>query len=403
MTLTTEATRQGSAPQSSAADLRIKGGRALIGDRLEDATIDISSASGLIDSIGSDARTRRCFDAEALLVLPGIVDIHGDAFERQMMPRPGVHFAMDIALFDSDRQAVANGITTVFHGVTWSWEPGLRGPENARNILQHIERLRPSLAADTRFHLRHETFNLDAEDEILKWLADRRIDLLAFNDHMLLADEASLRPKKLGPMVERSGLSREAFLGLAERVRNRAGEVPPSIERMARAALAHDVPLLSHDDASPEQRRWFRARGCRLAEFPTTIETAQEAASQGDDIVLGAPNVVRGGSHTGWIDAKDMVRRGLCSVLASDYYYPAQLLAAFRLVKEDVLPLAGAWALISATAAKAARLVDRGTIARGQRADLILVDAESERPRVVATIVGGRLVHLTEADRIRSA
>jgi alpha-D-ribose 1-methylphosphonate 5-triphosphate diphosphatase len=394
--------RRGAQPPR-AESLRIEGGSTLIGDRLEDIGLDLSPVDGLIGDIGNETSARRRLDATGLLVLPGIVDIHGDAFERQMMPRPGVHFAMDIALRDSDRQAVANGITTVFHGVTWSWEPGLRGPENARTILEHIERLRGSLGADTRFHLRHETFNLDAEPEILDWLSRGRIDLVAFNDHMLIADETSSRSKKLGPMVERSGLSREAFLSLVARVRSRESEVNPSIDRIAQAALAHGVPLLSHDDGSPEQRRWFRARGCRLAEFPTTIETAQEAAAHGDDIVLGAPNVVRGGSHTGWTDAKDMVRRGLCSVLASDYYYPAQLIAAFRLVKEDVLPLSAAWALVSATPAKAAQLASRGSVAKGKRADLILVDAQDERPRVVATIVAGRIVHLTEAERILTA
>jgi alpha-D-ribose 1-methylphosphonate 5-triphosphate diphosphatase len=267
-------------------------------------------------------------------------------------------------------------------------------------MLEGIERLRPRLGADTRFHLRHETHNLDAEPEIMGWLAARRIGLMAFNDHMLIADETSARSKKLGPMVDRSGLTREAFLALVDRVRGRSDEVPASIERIAQAALARGVPLLSHDDASPDQRRWFRARGCRLAEFPTTLETAQEAAAQGDDIVLGAPNVVRGGSHIGWIDAKDMVARGLCSVLASDYYYPAPLLAAFRLAAENVLPLHAAWALVSATAAKAAGMPDRGTIASGRRADLILVDTQAERPRVVATIVAGRIVHLVDAERI---
>jgi len=379
-------------------DLRIDGGRSLIGDSLEDTTIHVAPAHGVISQIGSAAGATRSLDAEGLLVLPGIVDIHGDAFERQMMPRPGVDFAMDIALMDSDRQAVANGITTVFHGVTWSWEPGLRGPENARNVLDGIERLRPRLGADTRFHLRHETFNLVAEPDILSWLAERRIGLMAFNDHMLIANET--RPKKLDPMIARSGLTREAFLTLVASVREREGEVPASIARIAQAARAHGVPLLSHDDSSPEQRRWYRALGCRLAEFPTTVETAQEAAANGDDIVLGAPNVVRGGSHTGWTDAKDMIRRGLCSVLASDYYYPAPLLAAFRLVAEDVLPLSAAWALISATAAAAAGLNDRGVIAPGRRADLILVDSQGERPRVVATIVAGRIVHFTETERI---
>jgi alpha-D-ribose 1-methylphosphonate 5-triphosphate diphosphatase len=383
-------------------DIRIEGGRALIGSALESTTIHLTPAQGVISAVGSDAPARRRIDAEGLTVLPGIVDIHGDAFERQMMPRPGVGFDLDIALIDTDRQVLANGITTVFHGVTWSWEPGLRGPENARKVLEGIERLRPRLGADTRFHLRHETFNLEAEPEILQWLAARRIGLMAFNDHMLIADETSPRSKKLAQMVERSGVTREEFLALVERVRRRGNEVPASIERIAQAAVAHGVPLLSHDDASPDQRRWFRALGCRLAEFPTTVETAQEAAAQGDDIVLGAPNVVRGGSHIGWIDAKDMVRRGLCSVLASDYYYPAPLLAAFRLAAENVVPLAAAWALVSRTAAAAARLTDRGTIASGQRADLILVDTRGERPHVVATIVAGRIVHLVDADRIVS-
>jgi alpha-D-ribose 1-methylphosphonate 5-triphosphate diphosphatase len=125
-----------------------------------------------------------------------------------------------------------------------------------------------------------------------------------------------------------------------------------------------------------------------------------EASAHGDDIVLGAPNVVRDGSHTGHTNAKDMIARGLCSILASDYYYPAQLIAAFRLVADHVASLHQAWALVSATAAAAAGLADRGTIARGRRADLILVDAQETRPRVVATIVAGRIVHLIDADRI---
>ena len=384
-------------------DIRIEGGRALIGEALEETNLHLAPATGTIADIGSDARCCPRIDARGLLVLPGIVDLHGDAFERQMMPRPGVDFALDIALIDSDRQALANGITTVFHGVTWSWEPGLRATDNARAMLEGIERLKPRLGADTRFHLRHETYNLDAEPEIAHWLGARRIDLMAFNDHLPIADLASPRSKKLAPMVERSGLTQDAFLALVARIKERADEVPGSIERIAKTAVANGVPLLSHDDTSPEQRRWFRSLGSRLAEFPTTLATAQEAAAHGDDIVLGAPNVVRGGSHTGWTNARDMVAQGLCSILASDYYYPAPLIAAFRLVAENVTPLHRAWALISETAAAAAGLSDRGAIARGRRADLILVDACETRPRVVATIVAGRIVHLVEADRILPA
>jgi len=162
------------------AGLRIDGGEVLIDGAFAETDIALDGA-GAIEAVGTDRPVPRRFDARGLKVLPGIVDIHGDAFERQMMPRPGVDFPLDVALMDTDRQVVANGITTVFHGVTWSWEPGLRGADNARDILATIERLQPKLAADTRFHLRHETYNLDAEAEISDWLAHRRIGVLAFN------------------------------------------------------------------------------------------------------------------------------------------------------------------------------------------------------------------------------
>jgi alpha-D-ribose 1-methylphosphonate 5-triphosphate diphosphatase len=124
----------------------IEGGRALVEGRLEEASIHLDCEAGIITAVGAQASAERTIDASGLLVLPGIVDIHGDAFERQMMPRPGVGFPIDVALLESDRQAVANGITTVFHGVTWSWEGGLRGAENARAILEGIEHLRSRLA-----------------------------------------------------------------------------------------------------------------------------------------------------------------------------------------------------------------------------------------------------------------
>jgi alpha-D-ribose 1-methylphosphonate 5-triphosphate diphosphatase len=381
-------------------DISIEGGRVLLGGDIVESSLRL--ADGEIRAVGPD-RGHGSFslDAGGLLVLPGIVDLHGDAFERQMMPRPGVDFPVDVALIDSDRQAIGNGITTVYHATTWSWEPGLRSGDNARQLLEAIEALRPRLAADTRFHLRHETYNLDAEAEIGQWLSDGRIDLLAFNDHMASIVADITRPRKRAQMVERCGLSNEEFDRLVERVAARADDVPASIARLAEAARNADVRMLSHDDNSPDMRLAFRARGVGIAEFPINEETARAAAEGGDFIVFGAPNVVRGGSHTGWTRASDMIAKGLCSILASDYYYPAQLLAAFRLAADGVLPLPQAWSLISAAPALAAGLSDRGILAEGYRADIILVDDELPlRPRIVAVIAAGRLVHLTDASRL---
>lgn len=381
-------------------DIFIDGGRTLIGSDLIEASVEI--ADGAIASIVSDSgRGRLGLDAGGLLVLPGIVDLHGDAFERQLMPRPGVDFPVDVALVDSDRQAIANGITTVFHGTTWSWEPGLRGADNARRLLAAIETQRPQLAADTRFHLRQETYNLDAEAEITQWLVRGRVDLLAFNNHVETSLHNPQKPEKRARMAERTGLSGEAFDHLVQRVVSRAGEVAGSVARLAHAARAAGVPTLSHDDETPAMREDFRKLGVNVAEFPINEETAIAAAAAGDFIVFGAPNVVRGGSHTGWTNASDMIAKGLCSILASDYYYPAPLLAAFRLVADGVVPLHEAWALVSSAPAKAAGLADRGTLGCGRRADILLVDdAVPLRPRVVGVIAGGRLVHLTEADRL---
>lgn len=379
-------------------DISIEGGRVLLGGELVESSLRL--ADGRISAVGSEQRRgSHRIDARGLKVLPGIVDLHGDAFERQMMPRPGVDFPIDVALADSDRQAIGNGITTVFHATTWSWEPGLRSADNARELLEGIESLRPQLAADTRFHLRHETYNLDAEAEIYQWLSDGRIDLFAFNDHMDSTVANLAKPQKRSRMVERTGLSSDAFDDLVERVGSRAHDVPASIARLAKAARDANVRMLSHDDESPDMRKAFRAQGVGIAEFPVNEETARAAAEADDFIVFGAPNVVRGGSHTGWTKASDMIAKGLCSILASDYYYPAQLLAAFRLAADGVLPLTEAWDLIAAAPARAAGLSDRGILAPGYRADIILVDDEVPlRPRIVAVIAAGRLVHLTDAN-----
>jgi len=268
-------------------------------------------------------------------------------------------------------------------------------------LLEAIETLRPQLAADTRFHLRHETYNLDAEAKISQWLNDGRVDLLAFNDHMDSTVAHLDKPQKRSRMVERTGLSSKEFDCLVARVVSRAHDVPASIARLAQAARDANVRMLSHDDETPAMREAFRSQGVGIAEFPVNEETAREAAEAGDFIVFGAPNVVRGGSHTGWTKASDMIARGLCSILASDYYYPAQILAAFRLAADGVLPLAEAWDLISAAPARAAGLEDRGALTQGRRADIILVDDRVPlRPRIVAVIAAGRLVHLTDASRL---
>lgn len=379
--------------------LRITGGKVLLrsdGEQNVDLTLEAGRIAG-IDLDGSGLE----FDARDLLVLPGIVDIHGDAFERQLQPRPGVGFATDIALQDTEAQLLANGITTAFHGVTLSWEPGLRSLPAWQALLNALEARR--WTCDMRVHLRWEAYNLDALEIALADIAAGRVHLLAFNDHTPPILKRIKDPVAGAKYSDRAGMKLDDFRALAEQVGARAHAVLDALERMAAAAREAGIPMASHDDETIETRREFRARGARVCEFPMGQEVGEEARAAGDWVVMGCPNVVRGGSHLGWASAARMAEAGICRVLASDYFYPAMLRAAMVLTERGVLDLPRAWDLISANPAAAAGLSDRGAIEEGLRADVVLVDPMV--PRVVATIAGGHIAYLTAdgASRLRHA
>ena len=374
----------------------IRGGRVLLPDGSLDIT-DVLVAGGCIDTVGPvTGSADRVIDATGMLVLPGIVDVHGDAFERQIMPRPGVSFPLDLALLDTDRQMLANGITTAYHGVTWSWEPGLRGRAVVVNLLQAIEAGRSGFGCDTRLHLRFESYNLDGIDEAVRWIEAGRIDLLAFNDHMPSLARKIAAGRSIATYVERSGLDQESFLALVGGLRDRAADVPDGIARLAAAARDRGVAMASHDDETASARQRFHALGCRLAEFPLTTEAAVESARLGDAIVLGAPNVVRGGSHLGadGIDAAAEIAAGRGDILCSDYYYPALLQAPFALERKSIRGLEAAWKMVSAAPALAVGLHDRGEIMPGKRADMLIARPPDTFPASVSgVLVAGRIVY----------
>ena len=373
----------------------IENGRVLLPDG-EFVNASVRIEDNVIAEVGESARNGEVIDAAGAMVLPGLVDIHGDAFERQIMPRPGVHIDPAIGFMETDRQLVANGITTAYHGITYSWEPGLRGAEQCRSVLAALEALTPVLACDTKVHLRWETYNLDAVEEVEEWLQDGKVDLLAFNDHTPLVVEETRDPqgRKLSGYTGRTGLTVSGFTDLVERVAERADEVPAAIERLAGSARRHAVAQLSHDDRTAEVRAWYHGLGCSVAEFPVTDGAADEAVKLGNPIVLGGPNVLRGGSHTGALNAADMVAKGRCDILASDYYYPSMMHAAFKLAEDGHCSFPDAWFKVSRNPARAAGLADRGEIGPGQRADLVVVDPDGPGgARAKVTVRAGTVVH----------
>lgn len=365
--------------------MTLRGGRVLQNGEL--VLSDVTIRDGLI----SPGEGGRRFDASGLLVLPGIVDIHGDAFERQMQPRPNVNFDPVFALAETERQLLANGITTAYHGVTLSWEPGLRSIEAWRALLAALASR--AWTCDMRVHLRWEAFNLEALDEAMADITAGRVHMVAFNDHTASILKKLADPFEGAKYAGRAGMKAGPFTELANRIASRADEVPAALDRLA--ALCRDLrlPMASHDDDTIAARQEFSARGARICEFPMADEVGVYARTQGDAVVMGSPNVVRGGSHLGWASAAELAERGICTVLTSDYYYPCLLAAPFMLERRGVLDFARAWALVSTNPAEATGLADRGVIAAGKRADLVVVEPETRTP--VATFVAGAPAYLS--------
>src|SRR6202167_5709869 len=216
--------------------MQITGGAVLLeSDGLQRA--DLNLRDGLIELGRGDGPQ---FDASGLLVLPGIVDLHGDAFERQIQPRPGVDFPVDLALRDTESQLLANGITTAFHGVTLSWEPGLRSLTAWRALLDALAA--GSWTCDMRVHLRWEAYNLDALETALADIAAGRVHLLAFNDHTPAIVQKLKDPVEGAKYSGRAGMKMDAFRAMADEVASRADAVPAGLDRIAATARGAGGP-----------------------------------------------------------------------------------------------------------------------------------------------------------------
>ena len=364
---------------------------------------DIALSGSQISELDFDLRsTGPAFDASGLLVLPGMIDIHGDAFERQIQPRPGTMFSHAIALADTDRQLIANGITTAFHGVTFSWEGGLRGREAALALMTQLDEQRERANADHCIHLRFENHHLDGVQDALDWIADGKIDFFAFNEHLPSMLKKSAHPEKMSTFAERARCDIATFASRMAAMQARSDEVPAAVTLLAAACRAHGIAMASHDDYTASDRETYADLGVQISEFPRTQEALQAALAMGHHTVMGAPNVLLGGSHCGSIATIDAVRSGMCDILASDYYYPALLQAPFILAHAGACTLADAWKLVSANPATVLGLTDRGRIAAGARADLLLVEQLPEgAARLIATFAAGKLVYCAEPERLQ--
>jgi alpha-D-ribose 1-methylphosphonate 5-triphosphate diphosphatase len=367
--------------------------RAVLPDTvLDDARVVVRD--GRITAVEEHRPASGCdVDGRGLLCMPGLIDVHSDALEKERAPRPSAVLPWDFALVSLEGKLRAAGITTVFHGAGFQHKTSRgtqRSPQAAKEVCDTV-RARTGAPVEHRLLYRLDIRSEDGATQLREQLAgDFGTPLVSHEDHTPGQGQYVDRSYMERYLMGTEGMSAdEAERHVDELIAERTeyGEVMErNLAWLGDLARAGRIRLAGHDPDSAEAVGALCARGGAVAEFPTTVAAAEAAREHGLPIVMGAPNVLRGTSHSGNVSARDLVRMGLVTALASDYLPSGLLAAAFRLVEDRLATLPAALALVTAGPAEVTGLTDRGALRPGLRADLALVEPAQHGPVVWAAL-----------------
>ncbi|WP_428641095.1 alpha-D-ribose 1-methylphosphonate 5-triphosphate diphosphatase [Roseibium sp.] len=348
----------------------------------------VAVAEGRIVSVDTGVAPQAGLDLEGDYLLPGLVDIHTDHFEKHVYPRAHVRWDPLRAAMAHDAQIIGSGVTTVFDSICVG--STIKNSVRREILAPMIDALETAqaagmLRAEHLVHLRCEITDAETpqltEDNIGKDI----VRMVSVMEHL----PGRRQSRDLEAYIERriadSGLSRPIVERETEKLLNLSDEISLKVRPAVIAlAHAHGLPLLSHDDTELHHVDEAFAEGIPVSEFPCTVEAARKAKAYGMHVVGGAPNVLRGGSQSGNVAVSELMAEDLVDILASDYVPRSLLDGAFAIAGNETLRggLAEAVRMVSRTPAEVAGLADRGEIAEGKRADLLHVGLHNSHPFV---------------------
>lgn len=358
----------------------------------------VQISDGVIRSVEmGSAVPKGAIDMEGDFLAPGMIELHTDNLERHMHPRPKVNWPHFPALLAHDAEMAGAGVTTVFDALRVGSRPSgasLRFGAYARGVADELLELvdRAALRVSHHIHLRAEVCSETLVEELDAFAPKDRVRLVSLMDHTpgqrQFSDLAQFETYVCG----KHGLNREQFeahCAMLYDLRARFGEAHEAA--IVAAAKRLGAVLASHDDTTPEQVKTSAEHGVRIAEFPTTRAAAEACHGTGIVTIMGAPNLVRGKSHSGNVAAIELAEADLLDILSSDYVPAALLMAAVQLGRLWG-NMARGMSTVTAAPARAAGLQDRGVLTLGQRADLIRFRLIGDVPQLRETYVQGRRV-----------
>src|ERR1700739_1069080 len=348
----------------------------------------VAAANGKIAEYGEGAAPAGAEDAGGDIVMPGMIELHPDHLEAHYVPRPKVFWDPIAAVVSYDGQLTTSGITTVLDSLRVWREDGAEEVDGRAGLLAAaITSARDAdlLRADHFLHPRCEIPMPSVVEEARELVGRPDVRLMSLMDHTpgqrQFRDEGKLRDYYRG---KGGGMTAAELDVLFERrFAYQKAHAATNMREIVALAQQHEIPLASHDDTTDENVTDAIRDRVSVAEFPTTMEAARGLHEAGIGILMGAPNVVRGGSHPGNIAAVDLAREGLLDILSSDYIPSSLLMAALQLPQRvPAIDLASAVRTVTKAPAEAVGLFDRGEIAPGKRADLIRVHVARDIPVV---------------------
>jgi len=344
-----------------------------------------------------DELSGETIDASGDWVLPGLIDIHCDAIEKEVEPRPNTLFPLEMAFLQFERKLAGHGITTMLHSLSLGVGLSLRGEHLVGEMIRLIASMREERAMIRHgVHLRYEVSHLTGFDLAQRLMSEGLLDYLSLMDHAPGQGQYH-RPGAFERYVMKNqGVGLEEVATIVEELQERRARVDwNKLKALTAQAREHGIAVASHDDDSAESVRRSLDFGATVSEFPLSLETASYAHARGMGVCIGAPNVVRGGSHDGNLKASEAVREGVADILCSDYH-PASLLHSVFVLESEGIPLPQAVNMATLNPAKALGRAEKiGSLEPGKQADLIIVRKVRDIPLVRHTIVGGTLVHTT--------
>jgi alpha-D-ribose 1-methylphosphonate 5-triphosphate diphosphatase len=338
-----------------------------------------------------------CIDATGLMVLPGFIDLHSDAIEAEIQPRPGGRFPLEVALMELDKKLSSCGITTMYHCVSFSASDKneIRHPENALQIAAKLNQMSENMMIRNRIHARYEIIDRDTASLLEDLIQKEMIHFFSIMDHTPGQGQfSSLENFKVyyGTVDHMSDGEVEQLA--QRRIQARKNLDQTHVLKLTDLCRTHGIPMASHDDDTTEKVKWVHGLGIGISEFPVTLEAARKARELGMHVLMGAPNIVRGKSLTDNLSGRDAVQQDLCNLIGSDYSPSMILHALFVLDRLMAAPFSDLVNMVSHNPAKAIGLADRiGSLSEGCLADLVLVDASGSVPRILKTFVAGKSVY----------